>query len=70
MKVPVDTMLALRQIKDAIQSVTLNNSVIMNLNQIINQNYAPISCMIWNVQGAGSKAFVAMLRETVRVNQP
>ena len=30
----------------------------------------PISCMVWNVQGAGSRAFVAALKEIVRVNKP
>lgn len=30
----------------------------------------PISCMIWSVQGAGSRSFVVALKELVSVNQP
>lgn len=30
----------------------------------------PITCMIWNVQGAGSRAFVSVLKEIVRTNHP
>lgn len=30
----------------------------------------PISCMIWNVQGAGSRAFVAALKELIRTHKP
>ncbi|XP_021852505.2 uncharacterized protein [Spinacia oleracea] len=30
----------------------------------------PISCMVWNVQGAGSQAFVAALKELTRSHQP
>lgn len=33
-------------------------------------NSLPISCMVWNVQGVGSRAFMAALREVVRVNKP
>lgn len=33
-------------------------------------NCLPISCIVWNVQGAGSRAFMAALRELVRVNKP
>ena len=30
----------------------------------------PISCMIWNVQGAGSKAFLAALKELIKRHNP
>ena len=30
----------------------------------------PITCMVWNVQGAGSKEFVSVLKEIVRANNP
>lgn len=30
----------------------------------------PIKIMMWNVQGAGSQAFLTMLREVVRINKP
>lgn len=29
-----------------------------------------IKIMIWNVQGAGSQAFLTMLREVIRINNP
>lgn len=30
----------------------------------------PITCMVWNVQGAGSRTFVATLKEIVRTHHP
>ncbi|KAL2899016.1 Dynein heavy chain 14 axonemal [Bienertia sinuspersici] len=33
-------------------------------------NLTPISMMVWNVQGAGSKAFMAALKEFLRVHKP
>lgn len=30
----------------------------------------PISCMIWNVQEAGSRAFISSLKELVKRNKP
>ena len=36
-----------------------------NVNDLL-----PISCMIWNVQGAGSKAFLAALKELVKRHKP
>lgn len=29
-----------------------------------------ITCMVWNVQGAGSRSFVSALKEIVRANKP
>ncbi|XP_021864707.2 uncharacterized protein [Spinacia oleracea] len=31
---------------------------------------SPISCMVWNVQGAGSRFFVSSLKELVRTHKP
>ncbi|KAL2941066.1 Glutamate--tRNA ligase, partial [Bienertia sinuspersici] len=33
-------------------------------------NLPPISCLVWNVQGAGRQAFLASFNEILRVNQP
>ena len=33
-------------------------------------NTSPISCLIWNVQGAGSRAFIAALKEIIKRNKP
>lgn len=33
-------------------------------------NSLPISCMVWNVQGASSRAFMAALKELVRIHKP
>ncbi|XP_010666466.1 uncharacterized protein LOC104883619 [Beta vulgaris subsp. vulgaris] len=33
-------------------------------------NSLPIFCMVWNVQGAGSKAFLIALKELVKVHKP
>ncbi|XP_021744864.1 uncharacterized protein LOC110710830 [Chenopodium quinoa] len=30
----------------------------------------PITCMIWNVQGAGSKHFISNLKDLVKINKP
>lgn len=35
-----------------------------------NINSLPISCLIWNVQGAGSRAFLAVLKDIVKQNKP
>ncbi|KAL2935019.1 hypothetical protein RDABS01_018138 [Bienertia sinuspersici] len=36
----------------------------------LNQNCTPLSFMVWNVQGAGSRAFIAALKEIIKVNKP
>ncbi|XP_021755445.1 uncharacterized protein LOC110720702 [Chenopodium quinoa] len=33
-------------------------------------NSSPITCMVWNVQGAGSKEFIYALKEVIKVNKP
>lgn len=33
-------------------------------------NAFPITCLVWNVQGAGSREFMAVLREVVRIHKP
>lgn len=33
-------------------------------------NTPPISCLIWNVQGVGSRAFIAALKEIIKRNKP
>lgn len=33
-------------------------------------NSKPISCMVWNVQGADNKEFLATLKELLRINNP
>ena len=30
----------------------------------------PISCLVWNVQGAGSNRFISVLKDLVQVNAP
>ncbi|XP_021726222.1 uncharacterized protein LOC110693409 [Chenopodium quinoa] len=43
----------------------------MNVNLAnLASNFLPISCMIWNVQGTGSREFMSALKEIVRVNKP
>ncbi|KAL2899664.1 Uroporphyrinogen decarboxylase [Bienertia sinuspersici] len=36
----------------------------------LNACQMPISLMVWNVQGAGSQAFLAALKELIRVHKP
>lgn len=36
----------------------------------LNPNLTPISFLVWNVQGARSQAFLAALREILKVNNP
>ncbi|XP_021858798.2 uncharacterized protein [Spinacia oleracea] len=36
----------------------------------ISTDNLPISCMVWNVQGAGNRNFITALKEVVRANKP
>ncbi|KAL2897416.1 Signal recognition particle 54 kDa protein [Bienertia sinuspersici] len=36
----------------------------------LNPSQMPITLMLWNVQGAGSRAFLADLKELIRVHKP
>ncbi|KAL2929558.1 Protein FixB [Bienertia sinuspersici] len=39
-------------------------------NNSLTSNLSPITFMIWNVQGAGNREFLAALREIIRINNP
>lgn len=44
-------------------------SMIDRLPPIANDTF-PITCMVWNVQGAGSRAFSLALKELIRIHRP
>lgn len=60
-----------RLLKDAYLSTLPTIPVLME-DRLPNlaPNSLPITCMVWNVQGAGSKAFMAALKELVRIHKP
>ncbi|KAL2898046.1 putative RNA-directed DNA polymerase from transposon X-element [Bienertia sinuspersici] len=60
----------LNHIRDAAASINSNHLITMNNLSHLAQNYSPVSCMVWNVQGTGDRAFLAVLKEIIRTHQP
>lgn len=69
-KIPNRENQALRLLNDAYIAIYPNSSGIMNSNNPLSNNSSPISCMVWNVQGAGSREFLKVLRELIRLHKP
>lgn len=70
LKIPNRINLALRQLNDAFKNQYPSSSGIMNNTTVFSKNSLAITCMVWNVQGAGSREFLAVLREILRIHKP
>lgn len=70
LKLPIEIKHALRHIAAAFKSQFPNSEEIMNYTYNISTNSYPITCMVWNVQGAGSREFMTTLRKVIRINKP
>lgn len=70
LKIPNEIKRILRFISDAYMSIVPNSSSLMNNDHNLIIDSYPITCMVWNVQGAGSREFMVTLREIIRVHKP
>lgn len=70
LKLPNEVKQALRAFADAFKAKFPHSTGLMNSAHNINVDSYPITCMVWNVQGAGSREFMNVLREIVRTNKP
>ena len=70
LKLPNDINIALRYLYAAYKAKYPNSTGIMNNIQHPHDNSFPITCMVWNVQGAGSREFLSVLKEIIRINKP
>ncbi|XP_021761146.1 uncharacterized protein LOC110725977 [Chenopodium quinoa] len=68
---PPEVSRLLRLIRDAYVSSLSYTPVLMD-DTIPNlaPHLLPISCMVWNVQGAGSREFVAAFKKLIRIHKP
>lgn len=49
---------------------TLPSIPLLDIQPDLAPDTLPISCMVWNVQGEGSRAFTTALKEVMHVNKP
>ncbi|XP_021726905.1 uncharacterized protein LOC110694051 [Chenopodium quinoa] len=69
LKLPIDIKRTLQLLFDA-HNASFPNSIMSMNNHNLNTTSLPITCMIWNTQGTGSREFINVLKEIVRVNKP
>ncbi|XP_021835969.1 uncharacterized protein [Spinacia oleracea] len=69
LKLPTDIMQALTLMYNACMNAFPNSTSLMNNTNIIN-DAPPITCMVWNTQGAGSGEFLSALKELLRCHKP
>lgn len=70
LKLPYEVNQAIKHLSNAFKSMFPNSPPLMNSAHNLTNNLPPISCMVWNVQGAGSRDFMNALREVVRTHKP
>lgn len=71
MKLPNEIQRAMRFISQAyMSSLPSNLNLMVDRQPNLAPDQFPITCMVWNVQGAGSRTFISSLRETIRHNRP
>ncbi|KAL2902361.1 hypothetical protein RDABS01_027443 [Bienertia sinuspersici] len=71
MTMPLDIKPIIRVISEAfIDTLPSIPNIMYQRYPNLAPNLTPISLMVWNVQGAGSKAFLAALKEIIRVHKP
>ncbi|XP_021723765.1 uncharacterized protein LOC110691155 [Chenopodium quinoa] len=70
MKIPNEFQWLLMLLRQAYESSLPSIPVCMEDSiPNLNPDPLPVTCMIWNVQGAGSKNFISTLRELIKVNK-
>ena len=70
LKLPNDLNQAMRYLLQALNDRIPNHTDFMNFRSHLSDHTFPITCMVWNVQGAGNREFLAVLREVIKVNKP
>ncbi|XP_021753757.1 uncharacterized protein LOC110719162 [Chenopodium quinoa] len=70
LKLPNEVKQSLRYIFDAYNAAFSSAKVSMNSEHNFNFDSYPITCMLWNVQGVGSREFLITLHEVIKVNKP
>lgn len=69
LKLPNDVNQALCYLSDAYKYVYPNSSGLMNSNHSFTVNSYPITCMVWNVQGACSRKFLSVIKEIIHAHK-